>query len=172
MAQNFTPIDTLIKQRGIDLSIDATPIMLSSPLPPAIVSNTEPKKIAHPAAPQISGSKEGAPAAPKTEILPVQEAVEKQEVEPEVQPFVAVKPQNISVPPELKKLGLKPIEKVRYKDFQNIYVPISDDLIVKGLKEPRTSGLRWLAEIAKYLLWQSHLKIMVVHGKVVRVLQK
>lgn len=106
------------------------------------------------------------------DMLPMHEAVEKQDVEPDLKPFINVKPQNIKIEPDLQKHGLQPIEKLKYKDFQNVVLPLSDENIEKGLHEPITSSLRWLATFATYLLNQSHIKLKVIHGKVVRILNK
>jgi hypothetical protein len=158
MAQNYTSIDDLIK-------------LLDQAAPSISAPSTAPSQ-------PISLPKEAGPARSTPEYhlsgdtLPLQEAVEKQEVEPDVQPFVQVKPQNIKIEPDLKKHGLQPIEKLKYKDVQNVVLPISDEVIEKGLHQPLTSSLRWLATFALYLLNQSHLKLKVVHGKVVRVLVK
>jgi hypothetical protein len=164
MPQNFTSIDDLIDQQVISAGNWG-----SSSQDDAMM----PKKTSKIPSESFSHSKEAEPGRTQIqESSPIHEAIEKQEVEPDVAPFIEVKPQNITVEPDLKKHGLQPIEKTKYKDFQNVVLPLSDEKIEKGLHEPVTSSLRWLATFATYLLHQSHLKLKVIHGKVVRVFQK
>jgi hypothetical protein len=147
MSANYTPIDHLLNP----------PVQPQQPQQPE----------------QVSISKEGEPIpVKKQEALTMQETVEHEHVEEEVKPFVEVKPQNIQLPPELKQLGLKPIEKTKFKDVKNIKLPISDDKIVLGMHAPINSSLRWLATFSLYLLRQAHLSIKVVHGKAVRIFKK
>ncbi len=86
MAQNYTPIDDFIKQQtGND-----DPVHLSSPVQDTQAQSDSSDTLNEP----ISLSKEAEPGGSAlNEILPVQETVEKQEVEPDVKPFVSVKPQ-------------------------------------------------------------------------------
>jgi hypothetical protein len=158
MSQNFTPIHHLItdKSSGGSAKTDH-----SSTVPDI----GTPK--------YVSTSKEAAPSIKQpVEILPIHEAVEKQEVEPDLKPYIEIKQQNMKISEELKQLGLQPIEKSKYADFQNIKLPLADDKIALGLNAPFTSSLRWLATFALYLLQQSHLTLKVIHGRAVRVIKR
>ena len=121
----------------------------------------------------ISSSAETASSSTNTqEIFPIQEIVEHDKLDEEVKPYIEVKPQNVEIPLELKRLGLHPISKAKFKDYKNIKLPLSDDKIALGMKAPISSSLRWLAMFALYLLQQSHLTIKVIHGKAVRIIKK
>ena len=159
MNQNFTPIDDIIQkyqssqQQGVSsIPVDST------------------YKLKQPE--QVSHSKEFAPPGKSLEILPTQETITVPEVGVDLEQFVEVKQETIKIDPELKKMGLQPMEKTKFKEFQNIKLPLSDDKIAKGLHEPITSSIRWLATFALFLLQQSHLTLKVVHGKAVRVFKK
>ncbi len=157
MSQNHTPIHDLVSKH-LSSQVDDTSDYFSP-------SSSIPEN--------ISLSKEAGPTHTSTsELLPINEAVEKQEVDSEVQPFIDVKQQNMKVEPELKKLGLQPIEKTKYADYQNIALPLPDDKIISGLKAPDDSSFRWLATFAQYVLEKSHLTLKFIRGKVVRVVKK
>ncbi len=113
--------------------------------------------------------KEAEPVSP--ERFEIKEVVEHQVEEKEIKPFVSVRSETIKLPPDLKKLGLQPVNTTNFSSYQNIKLPISDEKIIVGLKAPITSSLRWLATLAVYLLARAHLALKVVHGKVVRILK-
>jgi len=114
-------------------------------------------------------SKEAEPI-PKKEIE-FKEAKEK-EVEEEVRPHIVKREETIKLPPDIEKLGLKPIPTTQFPQYQSIKLPITDEKIITGLSAPVSSSLRWLATLALYLLQQAHLSLKVIHGRVVRVLKK
>lgn len=99
------------------------------------------------------------------------EAVREHELKKEVFPSIQKRAETIILPPDLKKLGLQTSTTSRF-NYQNIKLPISDDKIITGLHAPITSSLRWLATLALYILHLAHLKLKIVHGHVVRVLNK
>lgn len=120
--------------------------------------------------------KESEPFAPSETLTP-QEYSEIQEVvehvpDEEVQTHVEVRKDNIELSADLTEAGLQQVSSTQFPSYQNIKLPISDDKIVSGMKAPIHTSLRWLALFATYLLWQAHVKLKVVHGKVVRVLAK
>lgn len=160
MIQNYTPIDDLIQMHKSRLDEAKTPED----------QNDEGRNEA-PAEP-ISVSKEAGPGGSPMEVLPVHEAVEKQGVDPDLQQYIEVKPQNMELDPHLQEIGLQTVEKTKYKDFQSVQLPISDDKVIQGLNAPMSSSLRWLAALAMYILCQSHLTLKKIHGKVVRVAKK
>ena len=114
-------------------------------------------------------SKEAEPI-PKKEIE--FKEVKEKEVEEEVRPHIVKREETIKLPPDIEKLGLKPIPTTQFPQYQSIKLPITDEKIITGLSAPISSSLRWLATLALYLLQQAHLSLKVIHGRVVRVLKK
>jgi len=114
-------------------------------------------------------SKEAEPILKKE--IEFKEAKEK-EVEEEVRPHVVKREETIKLPPDIEKLGLKPIPTTQFPQYQTVKLPISDEKIITGLSAPVSSSLRWLATLALYLLQQAHLSLKVIHGRVVRVLRR
>jgi len=114
-------------------------------------------------------SKEAEPI-PKKEIE--FKEVKEKEVEEEVRPHIVKREETIKLPPDIEKLGLKPIPTTQFPQYQSIKLPITDEKIITGLSAPVSSSLRWLATLALYLLQQAHLSLKVIHGRVVRVLKK
>ena len=114
-------------------------------------------------------SKEAEPI-PKKEIE--FKEVKEKEVEEEVKPHIVKRQETIKLPPDIQKLGLKPVPTTEFPQYQSIKLPITDDKIISGLHAPVSSSLRWLATLALYLLQQAHLSLKVVHGRVVRVLRR
>jgi hypothetical protein len=118
----------------------------------------------------ISLPKEAEPIPRPQETAHMQEAVEH-EIKPDVKPFVQPKQETIKLPPDLTKLGLQPVTTAQFSSYKNIKLPISDEKVVQGLKEPVTSSKRWLSEFAVYILKQAHLTLRTVGGKVIRVIR-
>lgn len=132
-------------------------------------------------APQVAQgtvSKEGEPAVlsdaemqKNVETAPLQEVVEHTP-QAEVKPFVQVRSETIELPPDLKKMGLKPATATSFPSYQSVTLPISDDQVYTGLQAPISSSFRWLAEICLFLLKRAHLTLVSIHGNVVRVVKK
>jgi hypothetical protein len=114
-------------------------------------------------------SKEAEPI-PKKEIE--FKEVKEKEVEEEVRPHIVKREETIKLPPEIQKLGLKPVSTTQFPQYQAVKLPLSDDKIISALHAPVSSSLRWLATLSLYLLQQAHLSLKVVHGRVVRVLRR
>jgi hypothetical protein len=112
----------------------------------------------------------------ETEPIPKKEIefkeVKEKEVEEEARPHLIKREETIELPPDIQKLGLKPIPTTDFPQYQNIKLPLSDDKIIVGLHAPISSSLRWLATLALYLLQKAHLSLKVIHGRVVRVLRR
>jgi len=119
----------------------------------------------------VSKSKESEPVLDKTEEYKMRETIEYQPEE-EVKPFVNPVHETISLPPDLKRLGLQAPSSTSFTTYQNVKLPISDDKIVSGLHAPITSSLRWLATLAIYILSRAHLAIRVVGGRAVRIIKR
>jgi len=118
-----------------------------------------------------SFTKESEPLFRKTEQTEIQEVVEHESRDVEVKPFVTPKAETIQLPPDLKKMGLETINKTQFPTYQNVKLPISDEEVIKDLKEPPTSTKRWLGELAKYILLRAHLALKEIGGKVVRIIK-
>ena len=142
---NFTSIDDLIKQNEEikNKSVYSTP---------------------------ASMSKESEPISSTSENIEYQEAIDSK-VEEEVKPFVASRQETIELPPDLHKIGLKPVPATKYQSYKNVKLPLSDDKVLMGLHAPITSSFRWMATLAIYILRKAHLTLKKVHGHVVRVAQ-
>lgn len=118
---------------------------------------------------QASGlAKELEPRPVPTESGVIREVVEA-EPSTEVAPFVQARAETIKLPDDVKKMGAVATNSTPiFKDEQVLKLPISDEKIIEGLKQPVTSSFRWFAELMRYLLRQAHLRLMVLQGKVVR----
>ena len=106
------------------------------------------------------------------EVEEVQGVVEHQVQDEEVAKHVDVKPETIQLTEDLKRHGLQPVSDPQFYDYQKVKLPLTDDKVVTGLHAPLTSSIRWLATLAQFILWQSHIKLKVVGGKVVRVIKR
>ncbi len=102
----------------------------------------------------------------------VSRIVEMQGQDESSQQYISEKKEDIEIPDELKKIGLKPVNVEQFSSFENIKLPISDDKVLTGAHAPITSSLRWLATLGLYLLARAHLTLRIVHGHVVRVFKR
>ncbi|MCX7881040.1 MAG: hypothetical protein N2482_00800 [Patescibacteria group bacterium] len=118
----------------------------------------------------VGKPKEAEPVMAKPEMAEIQEVVEK-ETPPEVKPYVQKREETIKLPPDLKKLGLQPVNTTNFPQYQNLKLPISDEKIIIGLRAPVSSSLRWLATLAVYLLKMAHIQLKTIHGHIVRVIK-
>lgn len=104
------------------------------------------------------------------EQAPLNEVVE-QEPSPDVAPYVTVRKETIELPPDLKKMGLKPATATSFPSYQSVALPLTDDKVYVGLQEPINSSFRWFAELCLFLLKRAHLTLINIHGKVIRVIK-
>lgn len=116
-------------------------------------------------------SKEIEPAAASPEPLLIQRVVEH-EPQKEVSGYVQHRKENIEVPPDLVKMGVAAKQTTTFPAYENIKLPLSDEKIIIGLKQPISSSFRWISELAIYILKTMHLTLKRVHGKLVRVISK
>jgi len=114
----------------------------------------------------VSLPKEVEPPLPKE--VEIETAVEH-EPEAEVRPYLQRRTETITLPPDLKKMGVQATSTSRFITYQNVKIPLADDKVLSGLHAPITSSLRWLATLALYILRQAHIGLKKVHGHVVRV---
>lgn len=113
-------------------------------------------------------AKEAEPRPTSTESGLIREVIEA-EPSAEVAPFVQARAETIKLPDDVKKMGAVATSSAPiFKDEQELKLPISDEQIIEGLKQPITSSFRWLSELMRYLLRQAHLTLKTLHGKVVR----
>lgn len=103
--------------------------------------------------------------------IEVHEIVEHQP-DADVQEYVEQTASEVAIPADLQEIGVQSTHVVQYPHVKEIHVPLSDDKILGGLKKPLDSGLRWLAEFCKHLLWKAHIRLKVAHGKAERVFEK
>ena len=92
--------------------------------------------------------------------------------EAQVEKFITPKKDaSISLPPDLKKIGIKAtgddnqFQAALYK----LKLPISDEKIMDNLKAAPSESKRWYATILFYMLEMAHLTLKKVGTKVVRV---
>lgn len=145
MSQNYTPIDDLIQ------------------------------KLNESSHPSDNFTKESEPMPKRSE--PIKHVVEKGEVREvvehkvheDVKPYVHARKESISVPSDLARMGVRPVATPKFADYKQVLLPITDDNVLKGLRAPFTSSLRWLSELCLLFLKHAHLHLKVVHGKVRRV---
>ncbi|MDP4011966.1 MAG: hypothetical protein Q8P72_07150 [Candidatus Roizmanbacteria bacterium] len=139
---NHTPVDHLIKQNTQSVTISKE----GEPIEIAI-EKKEPQEI---------------------EFIDTEPEIEDKEVEK----FVEVVHDDFEIHPDLKKAGLQSVDHASLDSKHKVQLPISDEKVIEGLHKPVTSSLRWLAEVAMFMLKQAHLTLKQVHGKVIRVLQR
>jgi hypothetical protein len=72
----------------------------------------------------------------------------------------------------MKKLGVQASTPQNFTGYQKVQLPISDDQILQGKKQPITDSIRWLAEFCIFLLKQAHIQLKIAHGKAQRVFKK
>lgn len=111
------------------------------------------------------------PSERKDEIF-MKESVEKKPSD-EISPFVQSRQEEPRISPHLKKIGVKKIITApRYTVQKTIILPLTDDMVERGLHAPITSSLRWLAEWSVFILKKAHIVLKKVHGHMKRIIQR
>lgn len=124
----------------------------------------------NPPNPVSAGSKEIEPTPTPTESVELHEIVAHESVPEEVQDYIEVKKDHIELPSEVQEAGVEEITHTpSFPTYQQVKLPLSDEAVISGLHAPVSSSKRWISEFARYLLWQAHLTLKVIHGKVTRV---
>jgi hypothetical protein len=96
--------------------------------------------------------------------------VKEYDIDNEAAKYIEKRHNAVDVKEDLQKIGVIPVETFEEPiGFKEIRLPISDDKVVTGLKQPITSSFRWLAEFALFLLKQAHTTIRQIHGKIIRI---
>ncbi len=109
---------------------------------------------------------EPAPSVPgKTELTSPREKT----LSPEVVEYIKKQEESIKVPEALKNIGVSAgvDEDI---PMGGPTLPISDKKIVIGLKQPINSSVRWLAELALFILKQAHYTVKVINGHIRRII--
>lgn len=83
-------------------------------------------------------------------------------------PYVKLTEETVTLPEELKKIGVKNTSDLKHPSYEEIKLPISDEKVVSGQRAPFTSSFRWLASLCIYILKKAHLTLKIIHGKVIR----
>ena len=202
VALNYTPIDDLVKKHAssapvsttkddllhklVDASLDTPQETTQQPAPapePATISVSPEKGPITVKAPEqsadttVTESVQAGETAEDVEsglreFSPLQEAVEHEIQDDEVKEFVEATPENVSVPADLHQQGVQATQATNFPSYQAVKLPITDEQVVEGLKQPQTSSFRWLAEFAMYLLKKAHITLKTVHGHVERVVKR
>lgn len=106
----------------------------------------------------------------QAEYIELHEMVEH-EPDDEVKPFIEQRHTKIDIPEDLQALGVQATHAVQYPKADKIKVPLSDDKIAFGLKQPLDSAIRWLAEVCKRIFNKAHVRLVVAHGKAQRMFE-
>lgn len=116
-------------------------------------------------------SKEHEFSAEKKEDIIMTESVGK-ELPEEVSAFIQSNQEEPRIHPDLQKVGVKKTMSVpRYARQNTITLPLTDDMVERGLHAPITSSLRWLAEWSVFILKKAHIVLKKVHGHIKRIIQ-
>ena len=139
MVKNFTSIDGLVKKYN-EMKYGAGSVSKEFDIPSTTPETSE--------------------LEPQTEQKTTSEDVEK---------YITPHSNTIKLPPDLKKVGIKTEEQIKFDDILNkIKLPISDDKIMEDLKAPPSEARRWYATILLYILQRAHMTLKKVGNKVVR----
>jgi len=119
------------------------------------------------------GGKESEPIRQKTESLkPAEDAKDTDIPLEQVSENSGVKQikQIPKISKEAEKAGVAVAPSARpFPTIYDVKVPIyTDEQIEQNLHKSFWTGARWLAELCKYLLWQSHIKIKKIGNKIIR----
>ncbi len=116
-------------------------------------------------------------AAPTKESEPTASSLSKSELKsapehtlsPEVIDYIKKQEAAIKVPEALKNMGVNSgIDEDLIVDGPTL--PISDTKIVQGLQQPINSSVRWLAELAIFILKQAHYTVKLINGHIKRII--
>jgi hypothetical protein len=120
-------------------------------------------------------TKESGPSRSSQEMGSEQKIAEEQSVEvsqeeEKKKETIRHKKETPDIHPEAAKAGLQVAPSAsQFPTIYDIKVPVyKDEQIVDNLQKNFWTGARWLAELCKYILWQAHIKLRKVGGKVVR----
>lgn len=114
---------------------------------------------------EVASSPEDGKEAESSEENAKEESGEKSE-----RPKIKQIPTNAQIDGEAAKAGLKAAPSATpFPSVYDVKVPLlSDEEIIKDLKESPLTGKRWLAELGKYILWQARIQLRKIGDKTVR----
>lgn len=99
------------------------------------------------------------------ELTPIRE----KPMSPEVAKYIQQQEDSIQLDDVLRQAGVTKGHDEKIEDVQGPHLPMNDDQIAAGLKQPINNSARWLATLMLYLLEQSHYTLKTVKGHVYRV---
>lgn len=117
-------------------------------------------------------TKEAEPIAAAPKNHEIHKVVEHQVKDEVIKPYVQPRKEAIELVDEIKAIGATAPAHPKFAAYDAIKLPISDEKVVSGLKQPLNSSYRWLAEFSQYLLKMMHLRLKMVNGKITRVFAK
>lgn len=110
-------------------------------------------------------------AVHKTEIKT--EPVPEKKLSPEVVEYIKQHEEKVKLPEALKEMGV--VADAKDHEIEDVVegptLPMSDQQIADGLKQPRSMSVRWLSLFLLYLLQQSHYTLKTVKGHVKRIVK-
>ncbi|HLD26462.1 MAG TPA: hypothetical protein VJB63_00675 [Patescibacteria group bacterium] len=108
----------------------------------------------------------------KKDGIVMTELVEKESPE-EISTFVQSRQEEPRISSRLQKVGVENVAtSPRYAVQKKIILPLTDDMVERGLHAPITSSFRWLAEWSVFLLKRAHIMLKKVHGHMKRIIQQ
>jgi len=120
-------------------------------------------------------TKESGPSRSSQEVgseqeTPAEQSAESSPEEEKKKETIRHKKETPDIHPEAAKAGLQVAPSAsQFPTIYDVKVPVyKDEQIVDNLQQNFWTGARWLAELCKYILWQAHIKLRKVGGKVVR----
>lgn len=141
--------------------------MADDPKPPAPQQQPPP-----PPAP-ISQAPEAEPILSKPAEIKNTEPVQEKKLAPEVVEYIKQTEETIKIPDALQEIGV--MADAKDQDFSNVIggpkLPMTDEQIVTGLKQPMSMSVRWLSLFMLYILQQAHYTIKTVKGHVQRIVK-
>jgi len=123
------------------------------------------------------GEPESVKKAPESEPIPAKaqeikvEPQREKKLAPEVVEYIKKSEETIKIPDVLRDIGVTAGKDEEFQAVDGPTMPLSDQQISDGLKQPMNSSMRWLAQILLYILQQAHYTIKVVHGNVKRIVK-
>lgn len=90
-------------------------------------------------------------------------------VAPELEKIGVLKTsETIVLPPDVRKMGVTAVGVGQPVVTTTVRVPLTDDQIIKGLHAQIISSIRWLAEWCIRQLKKGHIHLKTIKGKIVR----
>lgn len=121
----------------------------------------------------VSHAPEVEPIPSKPAEVKTAEPTPEKKLAPEVVEYIKKTEETIKIPDALQEIGV--VADAKDQDFSNVIggpkLPMTDEQIVTGLKQPMSMSVRWLSLFMLYILQQAHYTIKTVKGHVIRVVK-